>query len=83
MTIHELNNLLSTFTEQKRENIISFSFALLEWMGITPNTDVPGSVGEIKPRLITPQTQKLKEFLAQVPLTVQPQLYRQIGRAHV
>ena len=76
MDIHELNNLLSTFTEQKRENILSFSFALLEWMGITPNTDVPGHIGVIKPRLTTPQTQKLKEFLAPAPLTVQPQLYR-------
>ncbi len=76
MTINNLNNLLASFSEQKRENILSFSFALLEWMGIVPNTDVPGAIGEIRPRLLSPQTQKLKEFLAQVPQTVQPQLYR-------
>lgn len=76
MNTNDLNTLLASLAEQKRENIISFSFALLEWMGITPNSDVPGHVGEIRPRLTMPQTQKLKDFLAPAPLTVQPQLYR-------
>ncbi|MDP2335738.1 MAG: TaqI-like C-terminal specificity domain-containing protein [Bacteroidota bacterium] len=76
MNINDLNNIIVSFPEQKRENILDFSFALLQWMGIEPNTDVPGAKGEIRPRLLSPQTQKLKEFLAHVPQTVQPQLYR-------
>lgn len=76
MNINDLNNLLEKFPERKRENILELSFALLQWMGIEPNTDVPGFKGEIKPRLLSPQTQKLKEFLFPAPQTVQPQLYR-------
>ena len=38
-------------------------------MNVTPNA---GS----KPQLVTPQTQKLKEYLFPAPQTVQPQLYR-------
>jgi len=70
MTINEINNILLLIAEQpSRDNIFKFSFALLEWMSIEPNT---GS----KPQLLSPQTQKLKDFLATAPQTVQPQLYR-------
>jgi adenine-specific DNA-methyltransferase len=70
MTINDINNILLLIAEQpSRDNIFKFSFALLEWMGIEPNT---GS----KPQLLSPQTQKLKDFLATAPQTVQPQLYR-------
>ena len=70
MTLNDLNKSLSQLAEQPtRENIIDFSFALLQWMNITPNA------GD-KPQLVTPQTQKLKDYLANAPQTVQPQLYR-------
>jgi adenine-specific DNA-methyltransferase len=69
MTITDINKILATLQEQKRDNVLDFAFALLQWMNIEPN-------GENKPQLLTPQTQKLKEFLATAPQTVQPQLYR-------
>jgi len=69
MTITDINNILETIKEKKRENVFNFSFALLQWMGVTPNA---GN----KPQLVSPQTNKLKDFLFPAPLTVQPQLYR-------
>jgi len=70
MTINDINKILSRLAEQPtRENILDFSFALLQWMNIKPNA---GN----KPQLLSPQTQKLKDFLATAPQTVQPQLYR-------
>ena len=69
MTINDINKILSTLHEQKRENILAFSFGLLQWMNIEPNA-------ANKPQLLSPQTQKLKDFLAPAPQTVQPQLYR-------
>ncbi len=69
MIINDINKILSILHEQKRENVLEFSFALLHWMNITPNK------GE-KPQLLSPQTQKLKDYLAAAPQTVQPQLYR-------
>ncbi len=42
---------------------------MLQWMNIASN-------GEEKPQLLSPQTQKLKDYLATAPQTVQPQLYR-------
>src|SRR5476649_1179486 len=70
MTLNELNKSLSQLVEQPtRENLLEFSFTLLQWMNIDPN-------GEKKPQLLSPQTQKLKEYLANAPQTVQPQLYR-------
>jgi len=70
MTINDINKSLSQLTENpSRENVLDFSFALLQWMGIEPNV-------ANKPQLLSPQTQKLKDFLAPAPQTVQPQLYR-------
>lgn len=70
MTLNDLNKYLSQLAEnQTRENILEFAFTLLQWMQISPNT---GN----KPQLLSPQTQKLKDFLATAPQTVQPQLYR-------
>ncbi|MBS1776159.1 MAG: hypothetical protein JSS64_07745, partial [Bacteroidetes bacterium] len=70
MTISDINKILSRLAEQPtRENVLDFSFALLQWMNIEPNA---GN----KPQLLSPQTQKLKDFLAPAPQTVQPQLYR-------
>jgi hypothetical protein len=70
MTITDINTALSNLAEQPtRENILAFSFEVLQWMNITPNT-------ENKPQLLSPQTQKLKDYLANAPQTVQPQLYR-------
>jgi len=70
MTITDINKILSQLAENPtRENVLDFSFVLLQWMNIEPNT---GS----KPQLLSPQTQKLKDFLATAPQTVQPQLYR-------
>jgi type I restriction-modification system DNA methylase subunit len=70
MTIADINKILSQLAENPtRENVLNFSFALLHWMKIEPNT---GN----KPQLLSPQTQKLKDFLATAPQTVQPQLYR-------
>jgi hypothetical protein len=70
MTLNELNQSLSKLVEQQtRENILEFSFKLLQWMNIAPN-------GDNKPQLLSPQTQKLKDYLATAPQTVQPQLYR-------
>ncbi len=70
MTITDINKILSQLAENPtRDNVLDFSFALLRWMNIEPNA---GS----KPQLLSPQTQKLKEYLATAPQTVQPQLYR-------
>ena len=70
MTLTDINKILSQIAEQKtREKILEFSFGLLKWMGITPN-------GENKPQLLSTQTQKLKEYLANAPQTLQAQLYR-------
>ena len=70
MSINDINKILSRLAEQPtRENILDFSFGLLQWMNIEPNA---GN----KPQLLSPQTQKLKDFLAAAPQTVQPQLYR-------
>jgi len=70
MTLTDINKVLSKLAEQPtRENIIEFSFTLLQWMHITPNA-------ENKPQLLSPQTQKLKDYLANAPQTMQPQLYR-------
>ncbi len=70
MTINDINKILSRLAEQPtRENVLDFSFSLLQWMNIEPNA---GN----KPQLLSPQTQKLKDFLAAAPQTVQPQLYR-------
>ena len=70
MTITDINKILSRLAENPtRENILDFSFGLLQWMNIVPNA---GN----KPQLLSPQTQKLKDFLAAAPQTVQPQLYR-------
>ena len=77
MTITDINKALSNLAEQRtRENILAFSFELLQWMNITPNADNPAEGGTGKPQLLTPQTQKLKDFLANAQQTVQPQLYR-------
>jgi hypothetical protein len=70
MTITDINKIVTDLAEQKtREKVLGFSFTLLQWMGITPNADQ-------KPQLLSPQTQKLKEYLANAPQTVQAQLYR-------
>ncbi|MCX6222789.1 MAG: N-6 DNA methylase [Bacteroidia bacterium] len=70
MSVNDINIVLAQLTKDpSRENILDLSFSLLQWMGIEPNT---GN----KPQLLSPQTQKLKDFLATAPQTVQPQLYR-------
>ncbi|HNQ67751.1 MAG TPA: TaqI-like C-terminal specificity domain-containing protein [Bacteroidales bacterium] len=69
MNIIDLNQILASLSESKRENVFNFAFAIMEWMGIEPN-------GDKKPQLVAPQTQKLKDFLVPAPQTVQPQLYR-------
>lgn len=74
MTIHDINKILTSLAEQplqdeRRNLVFELSFALLQWMSIEPNT---GN----KPQLLSPQTVKLKDYLAPVPRTVQPQLYR-------
>jgi hypothetical protein len=74
MTISDINKILSRLAEQqpqeeRRNIVLELSFALLQWMNIEPNA---GN----KPQLLSPQTQKLKDFLAPAPQTVQPQLYR-------
>ena len=70
MTLTDINKALSNLAVQPtRENLLAFSFELLQWMNITPNADN-------KPQLLSPQTQKLKDYLANAPQTVQPQLYR-------
>jgi type I restriction-modification system DNA methylase subunit len=61
--------LLQLAENPSRERVLNFSFALVQWMGIEP------SAGNT-PKLLSPQTQKLKDFLAPAPQTVQPQLYR-------
>lgn len=70
MTINEINKILAQLAENpSRENVLDFAFALLQWMNIEHNA-------QQKPQLLSPQTQKLKDFLAPAPQTVQPQLYR-------
>lgn len=74
MTITNINHLLTSLAEQqsleeRRTGVLELSFALLQWMNIEPNA-------ANKPQLLSPQTQKLKDFLATAPQTVQPQLYR-------
>jgi adenine-specific DNA-methyltransferase len=70
MTLEQLNIALHKLAVQpNREHVLEFSFALMEWMGIEPNAGKT-------PQLIAPKTQKLKEYLAPAPQTVQPQLYR-------
>jgi len=70
MTLQSLNDiLLKLGKEHKRENILEFSFALIEWMGLEP-----ASGGT--PRLVAPRTQKMREYLVSHTVTNQPQLYR-------
>ena len=70
MNIEELNTLIERLSETRnREAVFDFAFALIDWMGLQ-------AVEDNKPRLLSPQTQKLKEYLVPVPMTVQPQLYR-------
>lgn len=70
MTIQELNDLLTQLSQQRtREKVLEFANALVDWMGIKLNDGG-------KPQLLAPQTQKLKDYLATAPQTVQPQLYR-------
>jgi methylase of polypeptide subunit release factors len=70
MTIQELNDLLTQLSQQRtREKVLEFANALVDWMGIKLND-------RGKPQLLAPQTQKLKDYLATAPQTVQPQLYR-------
>ncbi len=81
MTITDINNILSNLSEQqvseeRRSIVLRLSFGLLQWMNIEPN---PADGGRNKPQLLSPQTQKLKDFLATAPQTVQPQLYRISG----
>lgn len=77
MTINDINKILSRLAEQPtRENILDFSFGLLQWMNIEINAGNPPDGRAGKPQLLSPQTQKLKDFLLTAPQTVQPQLYR-------
>lgn len=70
MTLNDLNNSLQQLaSKQDRDSILDFSFALMGWMGIEPNS---GNT----PQLLAPKTQKLKEYLENAPKTVQSQLYR-------
>lgn len=74
MTTADINKILTeiagqTSNDKRRTTVLELSFALLEWMKIEPNA---GN----KPQLLSPQTQKLKDYLATAPQTVQPQLYR-------
>lgn len=70
MNVTDINKSLTQLAENKtRENVLDLSFALLQWMKIEPNA---GN----RPQLLSPQTQKLKDYLATAPQTVQPQLYR-------
>ena len=71
-----INQLISNLTTQpSREKVLDVSYALLRWMAIDPNA---GN----KPQLLSPQTQKLKDYLAPAPKTVQPQLYRLSADSH-
>jgi len=70
MTIQELNDLLNQLSQQRtREKVLEFANALVDWMGVKLSEGG-------KPQLLAPQTQKLKDYLASAPQTVQPQLYR-------
>lgn len=70
MTLTDLNNSLQQLaSKQNRESILDFAFALMNWMGIEPNS---GNT----PQLLAPKTQKLKEYLENAPKSVQSQLYR-------
>lgn len=70
MTINDINKIIAQLAENpSRENVLDFAFTLLHWMNVEPNA---GN----KPQLLSPQTQKMKDFLAHAPQTVQPQLYR-------
>lgn len=70
MIIQELNDLLNQLSQQRtREKVLEFANALVEWMGLKLSEGG-------KPQLLAPQTQKLKDYLATAPQTVQPQLYR-------
>lgn len=70
MTIQDLNDLLTQLSQQRtREKVLEFANALVDWMGLKLNDGG-------KPQLLAPQTQKLKDYLATAPQTVQPQLYR-------
>ncbi len=70
MTLQELNDLLTQLSQQRtRDKVLEFANALVDWMGLKLNDGG-------KPQLLAPQTQKLKDYLATAPQTVQPQLYR-------
>jgi len=70
MNIIELNTKLQAISSSpSRDSVLDFAFALMQWMNIAPNPD-------LKPQLLAPQTQKLRDYLAPAPLTAQPQLYR-------
>lgn len=78
MTINDINKILAQLAENpSRDNVLDFAFAVLQWMNIEPNVADPANSGTgNKPQLLSPQTHKLKDFLAPAPQTVQPQLYR-------
>jgi hypothetical protein len=62
MTIADINKILSQLAANPtRENVLDLSFALLQWMNIEANKD-PDKIGTGKPQLLSPQTQKLKDF---------------------
>lgn len=70
MTLTDLNiSLQQLASKQNRESILDFAFALMDWMGVEPNS---GNT----PQLLAPKTQKLKEYLENAPKSVQSQLYR-------
>ena len=70
MNINDINRILAQLAAAPtRENVLEFAFALLQWMSIEPNAGR-------KPQLLSPQTQKLKDYLVPAPFTVQPQIYR-------
>ena len=75
MTLDQLNNALGSLKAGDRDSLLAFAYALVQFMGITPN-DVS------KPRLQSPHTVKLKDSLVPAPQTVQPQLYRISEEGH-
>ncbi|HEY5124952.1 MAG TPA: hypothetical protein VIK14_14565 [Ignavibacteria bacterium] len=70
MSIKKITDILEKLRiHYSKENVLEFSFALLEWMGLKP-------IDHKIPQLILPKNDDLKKHLVNTDKTLQPQLYR-------
>lgn len=69
MKLNDINTLLAALGKNNREALFDFAHALMAWMDVDQTADQ-------RPKLVNPQSEKLRSNLVPAPQTVQPQLYR-------